>query len=145
MRSLRRVIHEQGNARIIAATGASQFEFLDALTGASDIEWSRIRGFSSRRIRRPSCYPTRQVFAKYLFERLIHKTGITRYHLLDGDGDPQSSIREIGSKLNRNQWTLLLQGLEKMHTWPLTIRPRILKLRNRISSSNSIMRVASSK
>jgi hypothetical protein len=56
------VIHEQGNARIIAATGASQFEFLDAPTGASDIEWSRIQVFISTNTS-AFLLPTRQVFA----------------------------------------------------------------------------------
>ncbi|PYV52015.1 MAG: glucosamine-6-phosphate deaminase, partial [Acidobacteria bacterium] len=36
--SLRNAIQNSGRARIIAATGASQFEFLDALTA---IEWPR--------------------------------------------------------------------------------------------------------
>ena len=44
-RSLRRAIQDQGNVRIIAATGASQFEFLDALTSAPAIDWDRVEVF----------------------------------------------------------------------------------------------------
>ena len=43
--SIRRAIRQQGVARIIAATGASQFEFLDALTAASNIDWSCVEVF----------------------------------------------------------------------------------------------------
>ena len=50
-------------------------------------------------------------FRKYLFERLIHKTGISRYHLLDGDGDPQSSIRQIGSKLQSKPVDIAFAGI----------------------------------
>src|SRR2546423_817688 len=39
--SLRKAIQESGRARIIAATGASQFEVLDALTAMPGIEWPR--------------------------------------------------------------------------------------------------------
>ena len=38
-RSLRVAIRDRGLARIIAATGASQFEFLEALTRSPDIDW----------------------------------------------------------------------------------------------------------
>ena len=109
-RSLRRVIHDQGNARIIAATGASQFEFLDALTSASDIDWSRVEVFHlDEYVGLPATHPAS--FRKYLFERLIHKTGITRYYLLDGDGDPQSSIRLVGSKLQSKPVDIAFAGI----------------------------------
>jgi glucosamine-6-phosphate deaminase len=109
-RSLRRVIHDQGNARIIAATGASQFEFLDALTSAPDIDWSRIEVFHlDEYVGLPATHPAS--FRKYLFERLIHKTGITRYHLLDGDGDPHNSIRETGRKLQSKPVDIAFAGI----------------------------------
>jgi glucosamine-6-phosphate deaminase len=83
-RSLRRTLSNQGGARLVAATGASQFEFLDALTQAPNIEWSRVELFHlDEYVGLPSTHPAS--FRKYLFERLIHKAGITQYHLLDGD------------------------------------------------------------
>src|SRR5581483_3061176 len=39
-------------------------------------------------------------FRKYLMERLISKTGMERYHLLDGKGDPQQVCRQVGKELN---------------------------------------------
>jgi glucosamine-6-phosphate deaminase len=109
-RSLRRVIRDHGNARIIAATGVSQFEFLDALTSQPEIDWGRVEVFHlDEYVGIPITHPAS--FRKYLFERLIHKTGITRYHLLDGDGDPQSSIRQIGSKLHSKPVDIAFAGI----------------------------------
>jgi glucosamine-6-phosphate deaminase len=108
--SLRRVIHNQGSARIIAATGASQFEFLDALTSAAGIDWIRVEVFHlDEYVGLPITHPAS--FRKYLFERLIHKTGVTLYHLLDGDGDPESSIRVVGSKLQSQPVDLAFAGI----------------------------------
>ncbi len=43
-RSLRAALREKRTARIIAATGASQFEFLECLTKAEGIDWARVEG-----------------------------------------------------------------------------------------------------
>jgi len=42
---IRRTIAERGYARIVAATAASQLEFLDTLTKAPGIDWSRWKPF----------------------------------------------------------------------------------------------------
>jgi glucosamine-6-phosphate deaminase len=39
-------------------------------------------------------------FRRYLLDRLIHKTGIVDYHLLDGDGDPGEVACRTGELLN---------------------------------------------
>ena len=43
--SIRNAIRDSGRARIIAATGASQFDFLEVLTKAEDIDWRRVEMF----------------------------------------------------------------------------------------------------
>ena len=43
--SLRDCIQKQGSARLVAATGASQFEFLEALTTTPGIDWSSVEVF----------------------------------------------------------------------------------------------------
>lgn len=40
--AIRRAIQQQGKARIIAATGSSQLEFLDILIGLPDIAWKKV-------------------------------------------------------------------------------------------------------
>src|SRR5207237_8424938 len=76
--SLRSAIQNNGRARIIAATGASQFEFLDALTAMPGIDWPRVEIFHlDEYIGLPSAHPAS--FRKYLHGRLIWHTGLTRY------------------------------------------------------------------
>src|SRR5258705_11436180 len=108
--SLRTALKIGRMARLVAATGASQFEFLDELTSAPDIDWSRVELFHlDEYVGLSVTHPAS--FRKYLFERLIHKTGITRYHLLDGDGDPPRSIRQIGSKLQSKPVDIAFAGI----------------------------------
>jgi glucosamine-6-phosphate deaminase len=90
---------ERGHARIIAATGTSQFEFLHALTARRDIDWPLVEMFHlDEYIGLSANHPAS--FRKYLRERLIEKTGITQYHLLDGESDPAATIAHVGSALN---------------------------------------------
>ena len=87
-----------GFARIIAATGASQFDFLEALTAAEGIDWSRVEMFHlDEYVGLPIDHPAS--FRKYLLERLIRKAGITRYHLLDAEADPQGVAARVGREL----------------------------------------------
>jgi glucosamine-6-phosphate deaminase len=110
VRSLRRTLGDHGGARLVAATGASQFEFLDVLTSAPGIDWSQVEVFHlDEYVGLPATHPAS--FRKYLFERLIHKTGITRYHLLDGDGDPQESVKKVGAVLEAKPVDLLFAGI----------------------------------
>lgn len=96
--SLRAAIKQSGSARINAATGASQFEFLDSLTAMPGIEWPRVEMFHlDEYIGLPASHPAS--FRKYLRERLINKTGIIRYHFLDGEGDVLAVVRKVSAEL----------------------------------------------
>ena len=109
-RSLRRTLGEEGSARVVAATGASQFEFLDALTSAPGIDWSRVEVFHlDEYVGLPFTHPAS--FRKYVFERLIQRAGINKYYLLDGDGDPQGSVDKVGAALQSKQVDLLFAGI----------------------------------
>lgn len=97
--AIRRAITQRGLARIIAATAASQLEFLNALTQASDIDWTKVEAFHlDEYIGLPITHPGS--FRKMLMEQLVTKTGIRRYHLLDGDApDPRTVAREVGRQI----------------------------------------------
>ena len=95
---IRRAIAERGRARILVATGGSQFEFLDELTQARELAWAQVEMFHldeyvGLSIEHPAS------FRKYLLERLIRKTGIRDYHLLDGESDPERVCRDVGRAL----------------------------------------------
>ena len=96
--AIRRAIAERGRARIVAATAASQIEFLNALTRASEIDWARVEAFHlDEYIGLPVTHPGS--FRKMLLELLVHKTGIKNYHLLDGDADPSEVVGRVGRAL----------------------------------------------
>ena len=80
------------------ATGASQFEFLDALTKRADVDWSRVEMFHlDEYLGIPAEHPAS--FRRYLLERFIRPSGIERYHLLDGTKDPVAVCLEVGAAL----------------------------------------------
>ena len=95
---IRRTIAERGQARILAATGGSQFEMLADLTQSPGIDWTNVELFHLDEyvgisVNHPAS------FRRYLLDRLIGKTGLRNYHLLDGEIAPEKSCREIGRLL----------------------------------------------
>src|ERR1700691_65588 len=97
--AIRRAITERGHARIIAATGASQFDFLDALTQTPGIEWAKVEAFHlDEYIGLLATHPAS--FRKFLRERLAKKAGIVNFHFIEGDAaDPSAIVREVGAQL----------------------------------------------
>jgi glucosamine-6-phosphate deaminase len=95
---IRDAIAARGSARIIAATGASQMAFLGRLVREPDIDWSKVEMFHlDEYVGLSKDHPAS--FRKYLLERLIRPAGITNFHLLDGERDPNAVCREVGAKL----------------------------------------------
>jgi len=93
-----RAIATTGGARIVAATGASQLEFLEELTARPGLDWTRVTLFHlDEYVGLPIDHPAS--FRKYLLERLIRKTGLRDYLLLDGERDPREVCREAGEAL----------------------------------------------
>jgi glucosamine-6-phosphate deaminase len=89
------VLGAQPRARLIAATGASQLEFLEALVAAPGIDWPRVEMFHlDEYVGLPQEHPAS--FRRYLLERLIQPAGIVSYHLLDGEHDPRAVAEEAG-------------------------------------------------
>ncbi|MGA9812088.1 MAG: glucosamine-6-phosphate deaminase [Terriglobales bacterium] len=92
-------VNDRGKARIIAATGAAQFEFLEALTSLPGIDWKGVEMFHlDEYIGLPASHPAS--FRRFLQERLIQKTGITKHFLLNGEQDPAEVIRSVSQALN---------------------------------------------
>jgi glucosamine-6-phosphate deaminase len=92
---IRRAIEKNGCARIVVATGVSQLSFLDGLTAAGGIDWQNVEMFHlDEYVGLSIIHPAS--FRKYLLERLIHKVGLTQYHLLDGEGEPKEVAKTVG-------------------------------------------------
>ena len=108
--AIRLAIEQQGLARIIAATGASQFEFLAELTKAPEIDWQRVEMFHlDEYIGISTTHPAS--FRRYLRERLINKAGLTRFHLLDGEGDASAVIAQTAAEIQKAPIDLAFVGV----------------------------------
>ncbi|HMH12947.1 MAG TPA: glucosamine-6-phosphate deaminase [Edaphobacter sp.] len=97
---IRDAISQHGEARIIAATGASQFEFLDALTKITDIDWGCVEMFHLDEYVGISGQAPAS-FCRYLRERLIDKVGLKKYHLLDGTQAPAVVIDRVSAEIRK--------------------------------------------
>jgi glucosamine-6-phosphate deaminase len=96
--AIRGAIEERGLARIVAATGSSQFEFLEALTATPGIDWQKVELFHlDEYIGIPMTHPAS--FCKYLQDRLIGKTGITVLHMLNGADNPAEVVRRASEAI----------------------------------------------
>ena len=96
--ALRRAIKDRGRARIIAATGMAQVDFLRILTSADGIDWQQVEMFHlDEYVGLPSTHPAS--FRKFLREHLVDKTGMTRVHFLDGDADLDKVLAEASTAL----------------------------------------------
>jgi len=108
--SLSACLGAQGRVRLVAATGASQLEFLEALTRTSGLDWEGIELFHlDEYVGLPATHPAS--FRKYICQRIIEKTGITQYHLLDGERDPQVVANEVGQALGSKPVDILFAGI----------------------------------
>jgi len=96
---MRSAIADHGSARVVVATGASQFPFLESLTKIRNIAWNQVEAFHlDEYVGIPITHPGS--FRKMLLERLVQKTGISKYHLVEGDAtDLAATVRELGRKL----------------------------------------------
>lgn len=96
--------------RLLAATGGSQFELLAALIAMPGIAWDRVEMFHlDEYVGLSGRHPAS--FQKYLRERLIEKTGIRDYHLIDGEKDPARTCRELGALIGTAPIDLAFAGV----------------------------------
>ena len=108
--AIRSAIRERGVARVVAATGTSQIEFLAALTNAPDIAWTKVELFQlDEYFGLAMTHPAS--FSRYLRERLVAKTGITRYHALNGNEIPEVLLRNAGAALVANRVDVAFVGI----------------------------------
>jgi glucosamine-6-phosphate deaminase len=108
--SLRRVIAQSGTARVVAATGASQLDFLQALTALTGIEWAQVELFHlDEYVGIPDTHPAS--FRRYLHDNLIDKTSIRTYHFLDGTGHVEDVMRDVGRELSRAPIDIMFAGI----------------------------------
>ena len=93
---LRSCLASQDRARVLVATGSSQFEVLEALCEAGGIDWARVDGFHlDEYVGLPRTHLAS--FCGYLEERFVNQVPIGSFHFLDGQADPARTISQVSS------------------------------------------------
>lgn len=106
---LRTAIAEKGEARIITATGASQFETIDALT-REDVEWDKVTMFHlDEYVGLPESHIAS--FRKYLKERFASKINLKAAYYVNGEGDVEKNIAELGALLKEKPADVAIIGI----------------------------------
>jgi glucosamine-6-phosphate deaminase len=108
--TIREAISQRGEARILAATGASQFDFLDALTKSPGVDWKRVEMFHLDEYAGLSDQAPAS-FCRYLRERLIDKVGLEKYHLLDGTQAPKAVIERVSTEIRKAPIDIAFAGV----------------------------------
>jgi glucosamine-6-phosphate deaminase len=91
---IRKAIAEKGEARIIVATGASQFEFLEAFVKEPGIDWTKVTGFHlDEYVGLPASH--KASFRGYMRERFVAKTPQPLKAFNEVNGEAASPDAEI--------------------------------------------------
>ena len=101
----------QGEASIIVATGASQFEMLNSLR-MSDLDWGAIKGFHlDEYIGLPVTH--KASFRKYLKDRFVDKlpNPMNAFHYINGEGDPQAECDRVGALIRDTRIDVAFVGI----------------------------------
>jgi len=97
---IRNTIAERSHAHLIAATGASQFEFLEALVQQPDIDWTKTTFFHlDEYVGLPESHPAS--FRKYLKERIVSVVHPGTFNFVNGEAlDPASECHRVGDLIS---------------------------------------------
>ena len=96
---------------MIFATGASQLDTLDALTGIENLPWNQVRGFHmDEYVGIAADHPAS--FRRYLRERLTHKVQMEEFFEIDGSApNHEQTGRDYAEKLRSADPQLCLLGI----------------------------------
>jgi len=109
---IKKAIEDKGQANIILATGASQFETLRMLVSVEGIDWSKVTMFHlDEYIGLSKEHPAS--FRRYLQERFINKTGsLKAAYLVNGNADdPEAECQRLGKIIADHPIDVALVGI----------------------------------
>jgi glucosamine-6-phosphate deaminase len=109
--ALRKLTETRASFGVIFATGVSQMQTLDDLTGIEGLPWDKVRGFHmDEYIAISADHPAS--FRRYLRERLTEKVSIKEFHEIDGSApDPEKTADEYSALLRAADPQLCLLGI----------------------------------
>jgi glucosamine-6-phosphate deaminase len=106
---LNAAIAENGEARLLLSTGASQLDTLTSLV-KMDVNWDKVTLFHlDEYIDLPENHPAS--FHKYLYERFIDIVGLKNFHLVKANGDIGKNIEELTKEIRKSPIDLGLIGI----------------------------------
>ena len=109
---IREALAARGEANLIVATGASQFEMLEALTAEPGIDWSRVTGFHlDEYVGLPITHPAS--FRAYLWQRFVSRLPLPlrAFHFLDAETSPEAECARVGAILRRHPVDVAFIGI----------------------------------
>jgi glucosamine-6-phosphate deaminase len=104
-------IGEHGDARVIAATGASQFTFLDALRREPRVEWRRVTFFHlDEYVGLPDTHPAS--FRRYLRDRIVGPLNPQHFEFVDGtSADPLKECLRLETLIRQRPIDVAFVGI----------------------------------
>ncbi len=108
---IREALNERGEANLIVATGASQFEMLEQLVKA-DLPWHRITAFHlDEYVGMPITHPAS--FRLYLWQRFVSRLPlpIKAFHYLDAEKDPEAEAKRVGALIRQHPIDVAFVGI----------------------------------
>jgi glucosamine-6-phosphate deaminase len=111
-RAIRQALKARGAANIIVATGASQFELLQALVAEPGIAWDRVTAFHlDEYVGLPITHPAS--FRGYLWERFHRRLArpLRAFHYIAGDSDPAAECGRLGALIKRHPIDVCFAGI----------------------------------
>lgn len=111
-KKIREAISSRGEANIIVATGASQFEMLSSLVGEPDIAWDKVTAFHlDEYVGLPMDHPAS--FRLYLWKRFVSQLPLplAQFHYLNAEGDCRAECDRVGAVLQRHPVDVAFVGI----------------------------------
>ncbi|MFA6947026.1 MAG: glucosamine-6-phosphate deaminase [Pedobacter sp.] len=108
---IKKAITEKGQANVILATGASQFETLKNIVLEESIDWSKVVMFHlDEYIGLPETAPAS--FRKYLKERFLDLVSpLKASYLVNGENDPQAECERLNKIISEHPIDVALVGI----------------------------------
>ena len=109
---IRKAIETRGEANIIVATGASQFEMLQHLISEKDIDWSKVTAFHlDEYVGMSITHPAS--FRLYLWSRFVSKLPLPlrAFHYVDAEKDPQATCKRLGERIKQHPIDVAFIGI----------------------------------
>ncbi|MDF2441066.1 MAG: glucosamine-6-phosphate deaminase [Abditibacteriota bacterium] len=111
-KAIRGALQSDGEANIVVATGASQFDTLAALVAMPDIDWSQVTAFHlDEYVGLPITHEAS--FRKYLRERFTSKLSqpLRAFHEINGEDDAHAECERLNALIAGKSIAVALVGI----------------------------------